>query len=958
MITKRMRFAQWQGTKVDAQHSLQSTVELIGNYLKQVPFSHITRDVEGRKGQSTAYNIIKAQTQVRRSILLYCILDIHEALELLSAPQEQALLTSLKDDLEALYISYNNKSTVRAYNILNNLAAFLTIEVNSISNRGKARELYYTLYLSLTFINHSLDNLPRYWRALIALKIDLTKVHLLVKKLVHDIEEHIMKIEVVENSQEQQVEHNENNSNKAAVTPAEHLAVEATLNTNTSPQNSESKTSAQPVQQTIPVPEPSLSLQTIQKYFDERYLAVVISAQSAEQRLAALLELSTIIQSTISDLHKARVKEQDALAQQQHISALLNAFNDNDTQIVGRRYFSQLKDSHSDAFKLLLQLSTNPAKDALLDNMKIQEENAQSKKTKGLYTLSTVFSPFIALSRAFLSEKTQEYINSWTPETLDSEAKKLVKICANELLDDLKQQAHQLQTTQKKILGPLSSNNKLLKSLLMAEPLDGLAKLVQRNSLTQSHEDLASVLVLEEAVPAPNENPVIQNALHQHYLNLMQQDGDEKAKVHSLMHAMNDVVHELNTLIELGIKKNQILEQLVPLQALLKVFQHSQVLTSVINVPTQEILVQLNALNQQIHHTANKVAQENKDVVNYLAQSSVAMLQELVALNTVSHSVEKLILRAVAPVPVVKPLIGGEQNTQDYFNERYSVLVTDKSRPDVERLDCLIECMDEIDNGIETLLATRTLYDLNVTKAQQIRAVIAELSSNKANPLLVKIAQQRFDFLSQQALAMQHKAEDLAVSLAAGNPLLQQLLMHEQPDALRCTLAVNNVFRECIAEYKNLKDTITDLDKIQAGASILEQYITEHNTWWLRLTDFLAQFCSLFKTRAGESMDEAKKLKTQLIDCRTACEQEIKRNMDLMKQNDNWGNELLGDLPDQYQYIQQANDTATETFDSKKTEGLLSKASMFKPVSKSNEAEKDLKDTVGYGEQVTTPRNT
>jgi hypothetical protein len=279
---------------------------------------------------------------------------------------------------------------------------------------------------------------------------------------------------------------------------------------------------------------------------------------------------------------------------------------------------------------------------------------------------------------------------------------------------------------------------------------------------------------------------------------------------------------------------------------------------------------------------------------------------------------------------VVEQLVPGEKMLLDYFKERYLLLLNNDIHEEEERLDNVAQCMNEIDKNIRLVLLARDHSEALMLKENHMRAVVDMLQSNEANELLVTLAEERLESLSTEALLAKQNTESLAHALAANNVPLKKLLLQEVPSTLLQVIAANQAARECMDEFKGLKDSIALLNNLKSGVSHLDAYTKENNSWWVRFTNFLARFCSLFKSHAGKMIDKANLLKHDLTTCRKECEQEIAVHMDKIDKEPILGKDLLCDLPDRYQYAD-ASDAVQGTFDPNKAIGLLSSVSMFNP---------------------------
>ena len=158
--TKKARFLNWQKDRIPQEIPNMITADLVEKYLKKVEFSQIKLDAQDIN-PSLAFQKIQGQVYWKRGVLLYTILDVEEALELLTSKREKEILGELKKVLVLSYGDYSKQPVEKINSSLKYLAAFLQINPQDFSNQKKAKELYSIFYLSLCVTHFSL-NKPAY----------------------------------------------------------------------------------------------------------------------------------------------------------------------------------------------------------------------------------------------------------------------------------------------------------------------------------------------------------------------------------------------------------------------------------------------------------------------------------------------------------------------------------------------------------------------------------------------------------------------------------------------------------------------------------------------------------------------------------------------------------------------------------------------------------------------------
>ncbi|RUR06176.1 hypothetical protein [Legionella sp. km772] len=943
---KKMRFLSWLKEKSDQESRSMIVAELVEKYLSKPPsLKQIKSDVAKGENQSRGFQLIEKTSHLRRGVHLYCILDIDEAIGLLSTPKEQKVLGELKRDLAAAYLNYTDKPVERIHKVLTNFAIFLKIDVKELSDRKKAKELYHTIYLSLCLSHHGLHNIS-FWEKKVAswFGVDTEQIKRSVLALMKQIEEKIMTLDVSEKIEQHTV------TTKSTTVDAVQLASTSLLKENetgvemraetelaTYTLNNDKALVRDELNPTFVEQRALMEKQrAIQNYFDKQYLALFTHAASTpDERLKSLCMRSSELHSSISELLRVRGNEEALKAQQAQIQALLNAFNANDSYIYGRKYFSDLKKTHAQAFKLLIELSPEKPRTALLATIDAQSHN--SRTANFLYVASGLFSPLISASRLLLPKGAQDFLTKMTPTTLDAQAKKQTQDLALTVLANLAAQLKIIETEKHEKENALSQGNTELNQLIASESSENLAELAAANRISQSYEELAAKL-RERSELHLDLKEEAQSLLQQRYLNIMQGSADEKANINNLVGAMGLIVKDLNARLLLENQREALLEKIDPLEELMDVFNHhstNKLIGPVANEPLKQLLKELEIIDKEIDTLSSHLGCDNKRQKELFKVMSADDLRELIAINTVAEGVDKLLMSVVTQIPPVNTSLVADKTAAEYFIERYRSLVNHDTDEEEQRLNHLDENLTDVDESIKTLVAARTEYDALALKAQEVRDILDALKLNKVNPLLVNLIKERSIVLDNQALSARRKLNSLAQVLALGKEPVKQALLQESIPGLLKILEINKAAKACIEEYKLLKDKVSLLNQMNQGARVLDSYVYENYTWWIRLTDFLAQFFAIFKTKASELIDEAKALKGQLLISKVQCEQEIRSHIAIIDKDSSVGSDLLADLPDQHNYEEEV--AGLEAFNPEETKTLLSKVSMFKPKSPSNE---------------------
>lgn len=934
LLTKNQRAHQWLKDRASKEGKAITASEWAAKYLSESSLEQIALEAK-ELNKAPQFKSAANYSQIKRGVFLYCILDIDEALDLLSkaqekkisTAQEQKILNHLKQDLVVAFLSPTDEPVVRMNRVLANFAAFLELNVDEYTDKKKAKELYYTIYLSLCIAHHSAQNLP-FWARSIAWTagVDIEQVKDSVSALIKQIEGKIMALDVSEKVEQNPVRiiipTTEDVSQLASTEAVVEKRVTVEQGTQVTAEDIVVKDERIFVEQRV-LPEKQ---RAIQNYFDKRYLELFTSDASPEARLKALYDLSHQVKASIDDLLPVRIVENDLKKQHAKIAALLKAFNDNDGYILSRQYFSQLKTGHLEAFQLLMSLSSEPARAELLATIDAQKD---SRWTKPLYYASWLFSPAIVASRAFISKERQDYLARWTPETLDAKAKKQTIGLAESALASLAKQIEEIEKARQEKTKAISADDDELRKLIDDESDENLQALALENTITQSHEELVSKLRIRTELHLDAKKD-IQNALEQRYLFILNGTADEKTKIATLISTMTEISENLEILRKCEDKKETLLAQIDPLEELMEVFnQHSsnKLIGPIANAPLKERLNELELIDRAIDSTSSRLAVFETQQTELFKRANAKDLEALIATNTLDTGVEQRLLKSENPAPAVTVVSG--KTAADYFVERYRSLITHEAHDEEQGLAHLATDLRVVDECIQGLLAARVEYDAISKREQQLSSVLVALQSQPTNSLLIKLIEGRAAALNKDAACAQGKMNSFAAALAQGKETVKQALLQENPAGLSNILKINKEVKACIDEFKLLREKVSLLSEINQGTGVLDSYVNEHNTWWVRFTDFLARFISIFKTKVSELIDEARALKENLLTSKEQCEQEIRIRIVTVTQDSSVGSDLLADLPEHHNYPESEAILSSVNVD--ETKGYLTKVSMFKP---------------------------
>lgn len=937
-LTKNQRFQQWRGAKVSDEQKFMDTANLVASYIEHASLLHIRQDTAGGGDISHEFLRIKRNYRWRLGLLLHCVLEVEEAIVLLSAPSEQKILASLQSNLASLYNDYTQKPEATIKKIIKHFEQLLAMPPTSFADRKKLVTLYHTIYLGLNVSDGALERMGSTIKFLILLYgIAIEPIHQSIKHLIKQVEERIMALEG-QHLEEQHFELGAGEIAGSAEDAQEAVKIEAEIHAEGDAKVGGGVTAEHHVQNTntelevIAPPVPK-----IQDHLDQKYRAILQNdSLDVGKKLQNLLLLSTDIKTSLERFNTAKTQEHELQQKKNMIAGLLEVFSQNDQSLWGRKYSLQLIEEHSEAYDLLMENSSGPKKDALRLNIAKQQERGKAASLVS-WAASWVISPLNIVTRAVVPKKIQDK----APSTLDSEAKALVQELARDLLSSLETSLIGVRQDRELSLAFLSGTNTELRTMIEAETAEQLNAIAQFNATTHSYEDLLPALQKEKpievnATAAISLKIKIQDSFQQHYINLLHADGDEKTKISALVECMNSIAANLDALIMVRSAQDELGAKAVQAQAVLTAFELTKANSGIECLARQrlaEVQEKLDHASQDVSIKTDILSLGDPVLSNELAKAPLDHLRELVNANRVADGVNAMLLSVVANAAAVTSTTTEGKTAQAYLNERHIALLTNDMAEEHERLEGVVHSMAAVDKELIALLTARKENNDLSLKEQQMRAILSGLEASNANKLLINLAKERLESLASNAKKGQQKADSIAQILSAGKAPLKKVLLETAPDVLLKIIDAHQAANECIKHYKELKRTIDSVTKLTEGISVVSQYVVDHDTWWVRFTNFLAQFCSIFKSNSGLMIDQANALKGDLSICTARCQQAIVAQIALIKEEPHLSGELLGDLPERHNYepsgILGAADAA---FDPAAAAILLRHVSMFRPV--------------------------
>lgn len=465
MLSKRERFQQWRGNKVNAEQKYINTAELISDYIDSVETLEEIRlafsDVHPKKFKE--FEQFKGRSF---GVVTFSKLAVDEAreqfyLESGDTPLYQ-ILTNLNSLLTSIYDRPQNLSGKDAQDVFNAINALLQIDDAFFVNKKLCKNLFFSLYTVVHFVEPTFNSLGFIATGIVSTRIDIAETRVTTRALLLRI---AAKAQLLE--------------------PKEDIVLN------------------------IP--------QQMQGYFNQRYLNIINDEQPDEipkrasgilsdgvhlKTLAITEKLSLLdgemqkISANITNFIALRTHKVELESKVHAVKVLLTAATENDLQVLERKYFLDLLATNLESYLIFRDSMRREQKDLFLTKVgqlakAVEAQNFSIKINRGL---SWITAPFSRIYRTVVPPLLQDMITVRVPATLDSECKAMLKEfaanCLAELTTELTAQSQQLEhlSTQ------LFATEYKLKRTLFTEPLHTLVALRQntdaaRNAV-QAYQDL------------------------------------------------------------------------------------------------------------------------------------------------------------------------------------------------------------------------------------------------------------------------------------------------------------------------------------------------------------------------------------------------------------------------------------------------------------------------------------
>lgn len=296
----------------------------------------------------------------------------------------------------------------------------------------------------------------------------------------------------------------------------------------------------------------------------------------------------------------------------------------------------------------------------------------------------------------------------------------------------------------------------------------------------------------------------------------------------------------------------------------------------------------LNLIHDEAAEMAKgcSVAPQTLAIINTLSllagkmQQNSANITHFMALRTHKEGLESKI---EAIKGLLDAAIANDQQVlkRDYFldllaTNRESYLIFRDSLPG-EQKDSFLEKVTQLTKAVEgqdlSIKINRSFSWISAPFSQVYRTALPQLvqdmiavrvpaTLDSACKLMLKaLAADCLMELNSELAVNNQQLEDLGTQLFANENKLKRALFTEPLSTLSTLQQKADVARKAVHAYQRLffsiKENMDFLHKYQGHAENLGEFIRINNNFWIKLSNFFAQFLEIFKTDAARSIDAA-----------------------------------------------------------------------------------------------------
>ncbi|RUR19451.1 hypothetical protein ELY21_04325 [Legionella sp. km535] len=143
--------------------------------------------------------------------------------------------------------------------------------------------------------------------------------------------------------------------------------------------------------------------------------------------------------------------------------------------------------------------------------------------------------------------------------------------------------------------------------------------------------------------------------------------------------------------------------------------------------------------------------------------------------------------------------------------------------------------------------------------------------------------------LKRQSIEVQNHIMVHEEHLSRGDADLKKLIAHASNETLTHVLTANHTVAEAYGEYRRISFSLTQkhyyLTSLKETHNLLCDFIQQHDGWMVKLSNFLAQFFTIFKSETAVVIDRARALKQKLVNFETEYRKEVHNGVIAIQNN-------------------------------------------------------------------------
>ena len=237
-------------------------------------------------------------------------------------------------------------------------------------------------------------------------------------------------------------------------------------------------------------------------------------------------------------------------------------------------------------------------------------------------------------------------------------------------------------------------------------------------------------------------------------------------------------------------------------------------------------------------------------------------------------------------------------NTQDSFN------VLMEHTKGIKK-NQLIEKMNQLKApGILQNLSSKLLYGMSwatsiftvgyrlVTPSSLQDSIAKKIPSTLDAQCKAELKILAMDYLTElkrQSIEVQNQITSLEEHLSRGDAVLKKMINHASTERLSEVLTANHAVANAFSEYRRISFSLLQknhfLTSFKETHSQICDFIQQHDGWLVKLSNFLAQFFTFFKSETALLIDRARALKHNLVSFETEYRKEVNNGVIAIQNN-------------------------------------------------------------------------